>query len=77
MPAELLDPQQTAQLWPGIDTSQILGALHTPTDGVVFSARAAEYQARRAEAGGATVLGLTRAVDVETEGTRVTGVVVE
>ena len=77
VPAELLDPQQTAQLWPGIDTSQILGALHTPTDGVVFSARAAEYQARRAEAGGATVLGLTRAVDVETEGTRVTGVVVE
>lgn len=77
VPAELLDAEQTVQLWPELDGTQILGSLHTPTDGVVFSARAVEYQARRAEAGGAEFLGLTRAVDVEAEDGRVTGVVVE
>ena len=77
VPAELLTPEQTVELWPGLDVTQILGALHTPTDGVVYSARAVEFQARRAEAGGATVMGLTRVVEVETEGGRVTGVLVE
>ncbi|MGO1182737.1 MAG: GcvT family protein [Micrococcaceae bacterium] len=77
VPAELLTVEQTLELWPGLDGTQILGSLHTPTDGVVYSERAAEFQARRAEAGGATILGLTRVVDVESENGRVTGVVVE
>src|SRR5699024_10094697 len=77
VPAELVEPSRVAQLWPGIDTSQILGALHTPTDGIVHSKRAVEYQLARAEAGGAQALGLTRVVDVESDGGRVTGVVVE
>ena len=77
IPAELIDPSRVAQLWPGVDTSQIIGALHTPTDGIVFSKRAVEYQLARAEAGGAEAIGLTRVVDVEAESGRVTGVVVE
>ena len=77
VPAELIEPDQVAQLWPGVDTSEIIGALHTPTDGVVFSKRAVAYQLDRAEAGGAKTLGLTRVVDVTTEGGRVTGVVLE
>ncbi|WP_051297343.1 GcvT family protein [Brevibacterium album] len=77
VPAELIDAERVAELWPGIDTSEILGALHTPTDGVVHSKRAVEFQARRAEEGGARLLGLTRVVDIEVEAGRVTGVVVE
>lgn len=77
VPAELIEPDQVAQLWPGIDTSEIVGALHTPTDGVVFSKRAVAYQLDRAEAGGAKTMGLTRVVDVTTEDGRVTGVVLE
>jgi glycine cleavage system aminomethyltransferase T/glycine/D-amino acid oxidase-like deaminating enzyme len=77
VPAELIEPDQVAQLWPGVDTSEIIGALHTPTDGVVFSKRAVAYQLDRAEAGGAKTMGLTRVVDVTTEDGRVTGVVLE
>lgn len=77
VPAELIGPEQVADLWPDLDVSLILGALHTPTDGVVFSARAAEFQAKRAAAGGAEMLGLTRVVDVVSDARRVTGVIVE
>lgn len=77
VPAELIGPEKVAELWPGLDTSLVLGALHTPTDAVVHSSWAVEAQLKAAEAGGATVLGLTRAVDVTTEDGHVTGVVVE
>ena len=77
VPAELVEPSRVAELWPGIDTSEIIGALHTPTDGIVFSKRAVEYQLARAEEGGAKALGLTRVVDVTSDNGRVTGVVVE
>ncbi|SJM51911.1 FAD-dependent oxidoreductase [Gulosibacter sp. 10] len=77
VPAELIGPERVAELWPDLDVSQIVGALHTPTDGVVFSSRAVEYQARRAQAGGAVLHGLTRVVDVESEAGRVVGVVCE
>lgn len=77
VPAELIEPARVAELWPGLDTSQIIGALHTPTDGIVHSKRAVEHQLARAEEGGAEAIGLTRVVDVETENGRVTGVVVE
>lgn len=77
LPAEIIGPEEVAELWPDLDTSTILGALHTPSDGVVYAARAVEFQVRRAEAGGATILGLTRVTDVLTENGQVTGVLVE
>lgn len=77
VPAELVGPERVAELWPGLNTDLILGALHSPTDAAVHSARAVEFQARRAEAGGARVLGLTRVTEVLTGDDRVTGVVVE
>ncbi|MGO1949757.1 MAG: NAD(P)/FAD-dependent oxidoreductase, partial [Mycobacteriaceae bacterium] len=73
LPAEIIGPDRVKDLWPDLDTSLVLAALHTPTDGVVHAARAVEFQARRAEAGGATVLGLTRVTDVLTEEGRGTG----
>ncbi|AGP31279.1 GcvT family protein [Corynebacterium terpenotabidum] len=77
VPAELVGPEQVAALWPGLDTDLIIGALHTPTDGAVHAPRAVEFQARRAAAGGATVLGLTRVTEVLTDEGKVTGVIVE
>ncbi|MDO5661808.1 MAG: FAD-dependent oxidoreductase [Brachybacterium sp.] len=77
IPAELLSPDQVRELWPDMATDLILGALHTPTDAVVYSKRAVEAQARRAEDGGATLLGLTRATGIDTEDGRVTGVRIE
>lgn len=77
VPAELVTPERVGELWPGLDTSKVVGALHTPTDAVVYSWRAVEAQARRAETGGAQLMGLTKATGVTTEDGRVTGVEVE
>ncbi|KHL18804.1 UNVERIFIED_CONTAM: sarcosine dehydrogenase [Mumia flava] len=70
----LVGPEECARLWPGLDPSVVLGGFHTPTDAVVKSARAVEWQARRAEAGGAVVRGHSRVVGIRTAAGRVTGV---
>lgn len=74
VPAELVSAEQIARLWPGLNTSGLLGGLHTPTDAVVKGVRAVELQARRAEAGGATLLPWTMVTAVDTAGSKVTGV---
>lgn len=77
VPAELISPEEVERLWPGLDVSQVLGGLHTPTDAVVKGARAVEFQARRAQDGGARVLAETKVTSILREGGRVTGVEVQ
>lgn len=77
IPAEVVDPDEAGRLWPGLETSAILGALHTPTDGIVKSAAAVTWQARRAQENGATILGSTQVTAIEQTGGRVTGVRVQ
>lgn len=74
VPAQLLTPEEVAALWPDIDTSTVLSALHTPTDAVVKGVRAVEFQARRAQAGGARLVSETQVTGIRRSGTRVTGV---
>lgn len=74
LPSALLDPDQCVRLWPGLDQDSILGGYHTPTDAVVKGVRAVEFQARRAEAAGAKIIGRTRVVGIRRQGGRVTGV---
>ncbi|MGJ9425330.1 FAD-dependent oxidoreductase [Nesterenkonia halotolerans] len=74
VPAELIAPELIAELWPGLETTGLLGGLHTPTDAVVKGVRAVEFQARRAQAGGARLLPWTRVSAVNTVGSKVTGV---
>ncbi len=72
--SRLVSPQECAALFPALDPSTVLGGLHTPTDGVVKGVRAVQWQSRRAQAGGATVVGSTRVVGLRTSHGRVTGV---
>ena len=74
IPSTLIGADQTARLWSGLDADSILGALHTPNDAVVKGVRAVEFQARRAEAAGATILPCTRVVGMRASSGRVTGV---
>ncbi|GAA1189385.1 GcvT family protein [Nesterenkonia xinjiangensis] len=74
VPAQLLAPHEVAEIWPGLDTTHVLSALHTPTDAVVKGARAVEFQARRAEAGGARIISETQVTGIRRSGERVTGV---
>lgn len=70
----LLSPEECARLWPGLEQSSVLGGFHTPSDAVVKGVRAVAWQAQRAMAGGARILGHTRVVGITTAGSRVTGV---
>lgn len=74
VPARIISPEEVAELWPGLDTDHVLSALHTPTDAVVKGTRAVEFQARRAEAGGARILSRTQVTSIRRSGDRVTGV---
>ncbi|MDX6642160.1 MAG: dimethylglycine oxidase, partial [Solirubrobacteraceae bacterium] len=57
LPASLITPEQVAGLIPLVDPSYILGALHTPTDGIAKSVRAATAMAREAEPAGLRAFG--------------------
>lgn len=70
----LLTPSECVQLHPLVDRDRILGGFHTPADGLAKALRAAEAQARRAEARGATLRPHTEVLGILDNGRRVTGV---
>lgn len=70
----LLTPAECVDLYPLLDRDRILGGFHTPRDGLAKALRAAEAQARRAEARGATFLPGTEVLGIAEKGGRVTGV---
>ncbi|WP_150460461.1 GcvT family protein [Nesterenkonia ebinurensis] len=74
IPSRLISPAEVAELWPGLAAEHILGGLHTPTDAIVKGVRAVEFQARRAQSGGATLLPNTKVVGLRIEESTVTGV---
>ena len=49
---QVIDPDETARLWPLVDRDRILGAYHLPSDGLTDAVRVSEAQARRATEGG-------------------------
>ncbi|MDY6998184.1 MAG: FAD-dependent oxidoreductase [Actinomycetota bacterium] len=74
VPGRLITAAECADLHPLVDRSRILGGFHTPTDGLAKALRAAEAQARRAEARGATLRPHTEVLGVVERGGRVAGV---
>ncbi|GGA61752.1 sarcosine dehydrogenase [Pseudoclavibacter endophyticus] len=74
IPADLIGPEEAGRLWPGLDISLVLGALRTPSDGVVKSVPAVQWQAERAIDRGAQLVPNTRVTGIRREGGRVLGV---
>ncbi len=74
IPARVVDADECARLHPLLDPSQVLGGLHTPTDGLAKATRAVAALIRRAEARGAVFRGSTRVTGISQQGGRVTGV---
>ncbi|MDV3130274.1 FAD-dependent oxidoreductase [Mycobacterium sp. 21AC1] len=70
----LLSPAECVELHPLLDSDRIHGGFHTPTDGLANAVRAAEAQARRAMARGATFVPHTEVLGILDNGGRVTGV---
>jgi glycine cleavage system aminomethyltransferase T/glycine/D-amino acid oxidase-like deaminating enzyme len=73
--ATVVDTDRCLELFPMLDRDQVLGGLHTPTDGVAKAVRAVQAQVDRARGRGVTVLDRTEVLDVRTANGRVTGVV--
>lgn len=74
VPAAVVDAAECARLHPLLDPDQVLGGLHTPTDGLAKAARAVVALARRAESRGAVFRGSVRVTGIAQSGGRVTGV---
>ena len=70
----LLGPAECVALHPLIERDRILGGFYTPHDGLANALRAAEAQARRAEAHGATLRPYTEVLGILESGGRVAGV---
>ncbi|TNC25751.1 GcvT family protein [Amycolatopsis alkalitolerans] len=74
VPGEVVGPDRCAELHPLLDSGQVLGGFHTPTDGLAKATRVVVALARRAESRGAVFRGSTRVAEVLQRGGRVTGV---
>ena len=72
----VVDAEECGRLHPLLDTSQVLGGLHTPTDGLALAARAVQLLVARTRAAGVVYRDRTEVVGVEQAGGRVTGVTV-
>ena len=70
----LLSAEECVALHPLLDRDRIHGGFHTPADGLAKAVRAAEAQARRAMARGATFLPHTEVLGILDKTGRVTGV---
>jgi glycine cleavage system T protein len=57
LPSALLTPEQAAELVPLLDPAAVLGALHTPADGVAKALRAVAAMTAAASAGGLRAFG--------------------
>ncbi|MGH2474075.1 MAG: FAD-dependent oxidoreductase, partial [Candidatus Limnocylindrales bacterium] len=73
----VIDPDETASLWPLVDRGAILGAYHLPTDGLTDAVRISEAQARRAMEGGARFLGDQTVTGIRTDDGRVRAVITD
>ncbi len=73
----VIDPDETAHLWPLVDRDAIVGAYHVPTDGLTDAVRISEAQARRAIEGGARFLGEHTVTGIRTDDGRVRAVVTD
>jgi dimethylglycine oxidase len=71
---ELVSAGECLELHPLLDKDRVLGGFHTPTDGLAKAVRAAEAQAQRAIARGATFMAGTEVLGIVDHAGRVTGV---
>jgi dimethylglycine oxidase len=73
----IIDPDETARLWPLVDRSKVLAAYHVPSDGLTDAVRVSEAQARRAMESGARFLGEHTVTGIRTDDRRVRGVITD
>lgn len=77
LPTRMLDAGEVKKLVPELDTAKIVAASYNPEDGVVFPWPFVWGYARECQRLGVDLHTHTRVVDLETQGSRITGVVTD
>lgn len=77
LPTKMLDASDVKKLVPELDTSKIVGASYNPDDGVVFPWPFVWGYAHECRRLGVDVHTHTRVLELESDGTRITGVVTD
>ncbi len=72
--AEMLSPEECANLNPLLDPNTFIGGFHTTGEGIGKALRSAQAQGERAQSLGATFIGNTTVTGIETVGSKVAGV---
>jgi len=72
--AEMLSPEECANLNPLLDPNTFIGGFHTTGEGVGKALRGAQAQGERAQSNGAVFIGDTTVTGIATAGSKVTGV---
>ena len=72
--AQMLTPDECANLNPLLDPSSFIGGFHTTREGIGKALRSAQAQGERAQSNGAKFIGKTAALAIETNGSKVCGV---
>ena len=74
---EVIAPERARELWPHLETADLLGAIWLPRDGTVNPADVTQAMAKGARMRGATIVERTRVLDVTVRDGAVTGVITD
>ena len=74
---EVIAPERARELWPHLETADLLGAIWLPRDGTVNPADVTQAMAKGARMRGATIAERTRVLDVTIRDGAVTGVITD
>lgn len=77
LPCEVVTPERAKELWPLLNTDDVVGGIHLPRDGIVNPVDVTQALARGARKGGATILENVPVLDIRIKHGEVVGVATE
>jgi 4-methylaminobutanoate oxidase (formaldehyde-forming) len=76
-PCDLISPEAAKEMWPLLNTDDVIGAIHLPMDGMASPVDVTQALAKGARMGGAKIFENTKVLDVKTRAGKVEGVITE
>ncbi len=76
-PCDVISPEQAKEMWPLLNTDDVIGAIHLPMDGMASPVDVTQALAKGARMGGAKIFENTKVLDMKTRDGKVAGVVTE
>ncbi|QOR38558.1 FAD-dependent oxidoreductase [Billgrantia diversa] len=74
-PCEVVDPQRAGELWPLMDTDDIVGGIYLPLDGIVNPVDVTQALAKGARKGGARIIENTKVLEIKVKQGKAAGVI--